>query len=80
MAAPVDEALQLAYPDVYDLADSSGPWGSQEQGKVGGTAGAAALHGALDQPGTAQQVAGWHCRPGLERATWAIKHMHLHKR
>jgi hypothetical protein len=37
MAAPVDEALQLAYPDVYDLADSSGPWGSQEQGKVRGT-------------------------------------------
>lgn len=33
MAAPVEEALAIAYPDVYDLADV-GSWGSEEQGKV----------------------------------------------
>lgn len=34
MAAPVEETLQLAYPDVY-LLDSSVPWGTEEQGQVG---------------------------------------------
>jgi hypothetical protein len=34
MAAPVDECLQLAYPDVYDLGQAGGSWGAEEQGKV----------------------------------------------
>lgn len=34
MAAPVDETLQLAYPDVYLLSDTSGAWGTEDGGKV----------------------------------------------
>lgn len=34
MAAPVEETLQLAYPDVYVLTDPSGDWGSSTNGKV----------------------------------------------
>jgi hypothetical protein len=34
MAAPVNECLQLAYPDVYDLGGTGGSWGSEEAGKV----------------------------------------------
>jgi hypothetical protein len=34
MAAPVDECLQLAYPDVYDLGGTGGSWGTEEAGKV----------------------------------------------
>jgi hypothetical protein len=34
MAAPVDECLQLAYPDVYDLAEAGGSWGTEEHGQV----------------------------------------------
>jgi hypothetical protein len=34
MAAPVDDTLQLAYPDVYMLTDTSGHWGTEQQGQV----------------------------------------------
>ena len=34
MAAPVDDTLQLAYPDVYDVTRQDGDWGTEQAGKV----------------------------------------------
>eukprot|EP00775_Hariotina_reticulata_P013331 gene13331-13460_t len=34
MAAPVSDTLQWAYPDVYMLTDTSGQWGTEQQGQV----------------------------------------------
>lgn len=39
MAAPVDDTLQLSYPDVYDVSQQDGDWGTQQGGKVRAQAG-----------------------------------------
>jgi hypothetical protein len=35
MAAPVDDTLLLAYPDIYDVSQAEGTWGTEQGGKVG---------------------------------------------
>lgn len=34
MAAPVDDTLLLAYPDIYDVSQAEGTWGTEQGGKV----------------------------------------------
>lgn len=35
MAAPVDDTLLLAYPDIYDVSQAEAAWGTEQGGKVG---------------------------------------------
>lgn len=35
MAAPVEDTLLLAYPDIYDITQPDGTWGTEQGGKVG---------------------------------------------
>lgn len=34
MAAPVDDTLQLAYPDIYDVSALDADWGVEQGGQV----------------------------------------------
>lgn len=34
MAAPVDDTLLLAYPDIYDVSQAEAAWGTEQGGKV----------------------------------------------
>jgi hypothetical protein len=36
MAAPVEDTLLQAYPDIYDITQPDGAWGTEQGGKVGG--------------------------------------------
>ena len=36
MAAPVEDTLRLAYPDIYDISLPDGNWGTEQGGKVTG--------------------------------------------
>jgi hypothetical protein len=39
MAAPVEDTLLLAYPDIYDISSPDGTWGTEQGGKVRGFGG-----------------------------------------
>jgi hypothetical protein len=39
MAAPVEDTLLLAYPDIYDISSPDGNWGTEQGGKVRGVSG-----------------------------------------
>jgi hypothetical protein len=34
MAAPVDDTLLLAYPDMYDITQADAAWGTEQGGQV----------------------------------------------